>query len=193
MREREGERERGREQSSPLQDQKEGRLSTHITLKFLMSWSLFTLQHRNRIPLNSLPHGPTGNNPFDCLFPFSSWWHPPQTLASAPGWTSGLWICCPVISWSQSLASPWVFILPCVISYSLDLNALPCLDLLLCFHRAYSAVLENVTRREVRILRLHFSQCHFTVILNVQFPASPENVLAHSHASLQTSWTRNSG
>ena len=105
-RERERGREGEREQSSPLQDQKEGRLFTHITLKFLMSWSLFTLQQRYRIPLNSLPHGPTGNNPFDCLFPFSSWRHPPQTLASAPGWISGLWICCPVISWSQSLASP---------------------------------------------------------------------------------------
>ena len=159
---------RKREQFSLLQDQKQGMTIHSHHFKVFMSWSLFTLQQHYRIPLNSLPHGPAWNNPFDCLLPFFSWQHLPQTLTSAPVWTS-----CPVDMLSSYLLEPvsgltlWVFILSCVISYFLDLNVLPFLDLLLCFHRAYSAAPENVNGREVKNLRLHFLKCHLTVILKV--------------------------
>ena len=93
--------EREREQFSPLQDQKQGMTIHSHHFKVFMSWSLVTLQQHYRIPLNSLPHGPTWNNPFDCLFPFFSWQHLPQTLTSAPVWTS-----CPVDMLSSYFLEP---------------------------------------------------------------------------------------
>lgn len=142
--------EREREQFSPLQDQKQGMTIHSHHFKVFMSWSLVTLQQHYRTPLNRVFHMvQLGIIHLIVSFIFSLGSIFPRPWPLLRSGLVALWICCPVISWNQSLASPCeFFILSCVISYFLDLNALPFLDLLLCFHRAYSAVPENVNGRK---------------------------------------------
>lgn len=124
-------------------------LSTHITLKFSCPglWLHFnsTIEHLS-IVFHMVQLGII-HLIVSFIFSLGSIFPRPWPLLRSG--LVALWICCPVISWNQSLASPCeFFILSCVISYFLDLNALPFLDLLLCFHRAYSAVPENVNGRK---------------------------------------------